>query len=142
MKIFVAILALFIGLSAASAASADETNTADSANSSLINYITSSIQLDGQVAIEILQDIRQGGSISNTLEGLEFSVDLAVKAAWMKYNSSSGIEKDNAYSALKDIKNYRQQYPRKVEAINGSEGWERHKQSVIREAEDILNKIE
>ena len=139
MKLVVAILALLIGLSAALA---DETNINAAGNAALANHIISNIQLDGQVAIEILQDIRGGGSISNTLEGLEFSVDLAVKAAWGTYNSASGTEKDNAYNTLKDIKKYRQQYPRKIEAINGSEGWEQHKQSVIREAKDILYKIE
>ena len=139
MKTFVAILALFLGLSAASA---DDTNATAMVNASISNLVTSFVQIDGWAAIDYLQEIRQGGSISNTLEDLEFSVDLAAKAAWMRYNSASDAEKDIAYRALKAIKNYRQQYPRKIEAINGSEGWEQHKQSVIREAKDILYKIE
>ena len=139
MKTFAIIFALFIGLSAASA---DDTNATAMVNASISNLVTSFVQIDGWAAIDYLQEIRQGGSISNTLEDLEFSVDLAVKAAWMRYNSESDTEKDIAYRALKDIKKYRQQYPRKIEAINGSEGWEQHKQSVIREANDILYKIE
>ena len=138
MKYVIAVLALFMGLSSAWA---DEIDKAAAVNSQFAQYIIKEAQLDGLSAIDMLKEIRQG-SISNTLETLEYKVDLAATAAWKTYNSTDETEKANAYNLLKAIKSYRQLHPRKIEAGGRSADWEKAELELIHNVGDILKNIE
>lgn len=139
MKCYIAVIALLTMLPAAWA---EETETATAVNAQFTQYIVTQAQNDGLTALIALEEIRQGGSISNVIETLETTVDQAATAAWKTYNSASGDEKDHALYTLKTIKSYRQAHPRIVEATGASEDWEKSKLERIQQVDGILKNIE
>lgn len=97
------------------------------------------ITSDGLADIEYLKNIRSGSNISNTIESLEQSIDIAVIAAWAVIQSADESDKMRARLLLSNAKQYRIMYPRKIESTIGSLEWNKHVRTQIEKVSQILD---
>lgn len=97
------------------------------------------ITSDGLADIEHLKNIRSGSNISNTIESLEQSIDIAVIAAWAVIQSADESDKMSARLLLSNAKQYRIMYPRKIESTIGSLEWNKYVRTQIEQVSQILD---
>ena len=94
---------------------------------------------DGLGDIECLSNIRSGSNMSNTIESLEQSIDIAVIAAWTFMQSADESDKMSARLLLSNAKEYRIMYPRKIESTIGSLEWNKYVRTQMEKVSQILD---
>jgi hypothetical protein len=86
----------------------------------------------------VLTEIREG-QLTNAIEALEFSIDSSVVILGKSLESPS-TNQEQILSILKQIKDYRQKFPRAITA-SGKDGESQEEISISRKAEEILREL-
>lgn len=118
------------------------TNFHDTNDNRIIKKVAYTMLIaDGWASMETLEHVRSGSDMSDTLELLETSVDLAVIAAWEASRAPEDTNKFMARKLLSDAKRYRRKYPHKVELTIGSSEWKEYVGNQMGKAVAILDSI-
>jgi hypothetical protein len=94
---------------------------------------------DALAAKTLLTEIREG-RITNAVETLEFAIDCSILEMGHATNCDA-VTQQQALQTLRLLNEYRQKYPRKIEAVIGEGDELKQNRKITEEANEFLEKV-